>query len=247
MIVSFKPGGRLGNWMMKACTCIAYALEHGYQFSMPVSTNSQHHNPVYYQNLFNLGWNVMPFVTQVVKEKTMFKFEPLPRPQDGITQVVLDGYFQNFQYFEKYRDQLIDILTMPKHVMTQRVSIHVRRGDYTTIPDKHIVPDADWYARAMEMFPGRAFTVFSDDIPWCRENIKAKDIVFMDKFEELTDFKLIASCTDHINSSSTFSLMAAWFSPNPDKKVITPDRWMTPTVDNGWTETIIPKEWTRLK
>jgi hypothetical protein len=246
--ITFQPMGRLGNWMMIASTAISYALKHGIPFSMPAETNSQYHNPVYYTHLNKLGFN--PTNQIVIKEPDYFKYEDLPwNPswKNADIKIVLKGFFQNLKYFQDYRSDIIDILDLPKEPISDRVAIHVRRGDYLNLTDKHIVPSQAWYEQAMRMFPNRSFVVFSDDINWCQGLWgNRKDVIFAAHTDELTAFKLLASCSDFINSSSTFSLMAAYLAPSKNKKVVTPSRWFTAQASNQWTQEIIPESWIKL-
>jgi hypothetical protein len=249
-IVTFKNTGRFGNFIFQMCTAMAYAWDHGLQYSSPPQPRDQMNkkwNPVYYDQ-YHLRDPKSDCIH--LQELNLFKYDELPYEEGwGDKDIVLHGYFQNFKYFEKYRERLIDVLSMPKVVARDDVvSVHVRRGDYLTIPDKHIVPNKDWYIMAMDrFFPGREFLFFSDDIQWCLDNFSnRKDCKFVLGNTELMDFMDIVGCSDHINSSSTFSLTAAWFSPNPNKKVVTPNKWMTPRASNEWTKELIPDKWIKL-
>jgi len=73
--------------------------------------------------------------------------------------------------------------------------------------------------------PKPKFLVFSDDIQWCKENIKSNpwhDIEFSEGRNELQDLSLMASCGHHIIANSTFSWWGAYLGHNPTKIVISP-------------------------
>ena len=71
--------------------------------------------------------------------------------------------------------------------------MHVRRGDYLTIHDGlfHTPCNLKYYRQAMEMFPNVDFLFFSDDVGWCKENFKAKNIKYSDSNNSMVDFAMI--------------------------------------------------------
>jgi hypothetical protein len=89
------------------------------------------------------------------------------------------------------------------------------------------------------------YFVFSDDIPWARQNITSKrKVTFMDhndpKHEHL-DFSLMSACKHHIIANSSFSWWAAWLNDHPYKIVIAPKKWFTDeTMDS---RDLIPHDW----
>jgi len=93
------------------------------------------------------------------------------------------------------------------------VAIHVRRGDFSKHDGGLLVTSNFYNDSISEMerkLDGPIFFVFSDDIPWCKENLKArKTMYFVDFNDEQNAFKdmsLAASCKHFILSNeSTFS------------------------------------------
>ena len=246
-MISFIPQGRLGNFMFKAAAAIAYSIKYNIEFSMPSITNSQKWNSVYYQHLVSPKWNNESKDNIFIQEKNLFKYDDILFKEEWRgKQIILDGYFQNVKYFKDYKETINKLLSIG-YFSQGKVGIHVRRGDYLTIPDKHIVPTVDWYKKAMTFFPNYQFVFFSDDIKWCEDNFSDRDdCLFMKGFDEFTDFITLSKCEHFINSSSTFSWMAAWLNCNPDKKVITPAQWMTPRCTNQWTNELLLDEWIKL-
>ena len=63
---------------------------------------------------------------------------------------------------------------------------------------------------------------------------------------EVDDLVEMSCCHSNINSSSTFSWWSAWLNRNPDKVIITQEKWF----QDGWmnmnTEDIIPSNWHKL-
>ena len=85
------------------------------------------------------------------------------------------------------------------------------------------------------------YIIFSDDIEWCRENIKFSENIY---YEDGTDpvwekLRLMYSCKHFIISNSTFSWWAQYLSRNNDKIVIAPARWH----NSGYTNDIYDENW----
>jgi hypothetical protein len=110
------------------------------------------------------------------------------------------------------------------------VAIHVRRGDYATHDGGLLLP-ADYYNRSIQQMERQlsspSFFVFSDDIPWCRENLVAQSpFQFVDWNDDRQGYKdlFLASRCRHfiLSNESTFSHQIVQLAePNPDRIVIT--------------------------
>lgn len=169
-----------------------------------------------------------------------------PKPDEVIFSVF--GYWQTEKYFTgispTIRKDFTFCHTPPpkwqvlKNEITMGTSImlNVRRGDYLFKLDFHGVIDLDYINAAINYFkaivPNPSFYIFSDDIPWCKENIpKQEKMFFVD--ESYYDPKyqyylqLMISCKHFIISNSSFAWWSAWLSQNPGKIVIAPKKWFT--------------------
>ena len=110
------------------------------------------------------------------------------------------------------------------------IAIHVRRGDYATHDGGLLLPP-DYYNRSIRELERRApfasFFVFSDDIPWCRENLVAQSTIhFVDWNNARQGYKdlFLASRCKHfiLSNESTFSHQIVQLAkPNPERIVIT--------------------------
>jgi len=178
--------------------------------------------------------------------------------------IYLDGYFQAHQYPTTVEPNLREHLAL-RDVPTGRnaemlrqiqqcefpVSIHVRRGDYTTIYGGRDALPMSYYQnsiqRIRQSISRPTFFVFSDDIAFCKENLPpSKNYVFVDHNDETEaheDLRLMSSCRHHIIANSTFSWWGAWLNPNSDKLVLVPDRWLDPNVP---CPNLLPPTWHRI-
>lgn len=111
------------------------------------------------------------------------------------------------------------------------VAINVRRGDYLTQPRRHPVVTLPYIQEAIKRLPKHdVILVVSDDIAWCKENIKESNVVFAEKYFDQEALWLLSLCDHYIISNSTFSWWGAYLSRNPNKVVVSPSTWFGPDV-----------------
>jgi hypothetical protein len=153
----------------------------------------------------------------------------------------VDYYVQDEKFFSKYKDE-IRLMYGQGIKYIDRVSIHVRRGDYVRNPFYVDLSKTDYYATAIAMFPNDKFLVFSDDIEWCKEYFEGDMFEFAEDNDEVGDLNMMAGCKHNIIANSSFSWWAAWLNPNPRKLVIAPKAWHPDRVER----TKLPDSWIRL-
>jgi hypothetical protein len=149
------------------------------------------------------------------------------------------GYFQTEKYFTHCEDIIRKEFTFKNHIQDNvldklkkyenktLVSIHVRRGDYMAYPKIHPLCSLDYYNIAMNYFDDVQFLCFSNDIEWCKQNIKAENIDYFSNDLEV-DMCMISKCHHHIIANSTFSWWGAWLSNHKNKKIFAPNLWFGP-------------------
>jgi hypothetical protein len=251
-MVSFNSAGRFGNWFMEAATCIAYALKHGLDFSFPLQDKRDRFwNPTYCHHL-NAGWDNGIETIHLWEGK--HEYEPLEFKEEWRNKnIIIEGYRQSEKYFKEYRNEILYLMGFPWQLKESVVGVHIRRGDYLHLTDKHILYSIEYMRKATSLFYNKGystFKVFSDDINWCKEefskpDFSAFDIQFSTNVTEIDDVVELSCCEHNINSSSTFAWAAAWMNRNPDKIVVTPEKWFV----DGYalnTQNIIPPEWIKL-
>ena len=111
------------------------------------------------------------------------------------------------------------------------VSAHVRIGDYLLpscrtwggyiLPPEYFIACTNYLKK---IYPDITIFVFSDDLDWCRENLKFDvPVQFVEGCEkDYEELYLMSLCKHNICSISTFSWWGAWLNQNPDKKVFAP-------------------------
>ena len=183
----------------------------------------------------------------------------MPEVLDYPDNVWLYGYWQNEKYFADIADILRGEFTLKNSLgaTAQRwkekilsaqcsVSLHFRHGDflYSPIarsrPNLFAIAPLDYYYYCIEAlkreYKNLTLFVFSDNLNWVKENLRADFPVEFVEGEDLQDAEelyLMSLCKHNIISKSTFSWWGAWLNQNPDKKVFMP----TLTNLNSPTET----------
>lgn len=165
-----------------------------------------------------------------------------------------DLYVQSDKY---WKDNAATIKSMFSEGIgfTDKVSLHLRRGDYKENPFYVDLWKTDYYQKAIAMFPDEKFLVFcrdnqswdtdKEDRQWCRDNLTP---LLGDRWElaprentEWEDMNLMSSCKAHIGANSSFSWWACYLGSGP-KIMPANDKWYS----DGVERTECPETWTRL-
>lgn len=174
------------------------------------------------------------------------------------------GYFQTEKYFKDYRNEIlkdfelrVEMNEQNKEMLqdiksTNSVSLHVRRGDYVNLQTIHGLCTLEYYQNAIDYIASKLkephFYLFSDDIPWVKENLKidypcnAVDINSGDN--GFFDLELMKNCKHNIIANSSFSWWGAWLNDNPNKIVISPQKWFASSKLH--TDDTICKDWIKI-
>lgn len=165
-----------------------------------------------------------------------------------------DVYVQGEKYWSKYKDVIKDAFATDIG-KTDKVALHIRRGDYLTSNNFHKnIWETDYYKRAVALFPNDRFLVFCKDNQdpaqdkadrmWCRQHLPE---LLGDRWElapyedtEVEDLNMMASCKSIIGANSSFTWWAAYLGNH--EKVIMPREWFT----DGIQRTELLPEWTLL-
>lgn len=158
------------------------------------------------------------------------KFIPEVYGAEG--DVYYHGYWICRDWFKKYEEEFLKEFIFPEiqdeqnQTLLQRihevpsVSIHIRRGDFVELGWAY---SADIYRRMIRSFLDACgnkweLFVFSDDIPWCRENQEDmgfqmfRKVHFVEgnvKGRNYIDMQLMSQCEAMIMSNSSFCYLAA--------------------------------------
>lgn len=165
----------------------------------------------------------------------------------------LNGYWQSENYFLNISDIIRQALKPNKSSIEKLeskypidrncISIHIRRTDYVTSNGYHPVQSIEYYQKALEIVGSyEHLLVFSDDIDWCKNNLKFDKMIFVEGNDDVDDLFLMSLCNHNIIANSTFSWWGAWLNENLNKKIVAPKKWFGPQANLN-TINIYPKEW----
>lgn len=180
----------------------------------------------------------------------------------------LVGWWQNEKYFVDIKNQLVkdfkpkikaegnNARWLKLARSSDSIAVHVRRGDY--ISNKHAnvhhgLATVDYYNAAatyMKIYiKNPHFFVFSDDIAWCKKNLKFGDkVTFVEGnngAKAYEDLRIMSTCKHNIIANSSFSWWGAWLNTNDDKIVIAPRTWFQDEKANRETD-VVPDSWIRM-
>jgi hypothetical protein len=254
--------GGLGNVLFQLATGISFAFENKTEFS--VSNFDWHINYLNSEKEFNPGLSHADEYSFYFKNLNKRKHPeeilciqyPFTYFEDTrlTNHCLIEGYFQSEKYFKKYRGIILQQFKLPfeKRLSTflkypvffrkNITSIHVRRGGYLTSPI-HYNQQIEYYEEAIKKVESSTykFIVFSDDIPWCKENFKGSKFMFIENEKDYVEIYLMSKCTNNIISNSTFSWWGAWLNEHKNKVVISPKNWFK--TNQLSTEDLIPADW----
>lgn len=175
-----------------------------------------------------------------------FNFRKYPEIIDKDRNYYFDGYWQNENYFKHIEELIREQLIIKEYNLIESTSLHIRRTDYCKSNGYHPVLEVDYYQNALKIINHyNNLVVFSDDINWCKDHLKFKNINFVENDDEIEDLIMMSMCKHNIIANSTFSWWAAWLNKNPDKKVIAPKKWFGDHVNLN-TSDLIPDSWIKI-
>ena len=253
-IVNGLAGG-LGNMMFQIAAGYATAKEvNGKFFLYPNEIGGMmHKHPTEYLDTVFRNIKILD-ISESFKEieHNSFHYEPVNIDDQDYKNLFLIGGFQSFKYFEKYSkdirslfsptsDLVVDLKV--KYDTNNKVSIHIRRGDYTNLPNHHHNLSMSYYLNAINYFKGFKFLVFSDDIDWCKDNFIGDNFIFVEDTNDIEDLYLMSMCEHNIIANSTFSWWGAWLNSNSNKKVVYPNTWFGPVYKHFRTNDLFPEDW----
>lgn len=224
-MIGVRTYGRLGNFLFQVSHCIAFALKNNQEFSVPIRTKDPFWNPLYLSHLHNPKWK--EGVEDILINESVHEWQQIEYKKEwDDKQVVLNGYWQSWKYIDYFRNEILYLFNYPYEKKEGVVAVHVRRGDYLHLKDKHPYYGKEWYEEAMKKFDGYRFKFYSDDLAWCRQEFGSRnDVEFSTNDDIERDMIDAASCEHSIISSSTFGWWIGWLNRNKDKRIIIPEKW----------------------
>lgn len=231
MITYSKLGemGRLGNQLFQIASGIGIAHRNSDNFVLVKKWEYQKH----FKNPLPMAYP--SYLSRVIEKEPYYTEYSLSKD----TNWDLFGYFQSWKYFDQCKSTIYYYFDFDRESY-DGVAVHVRRGDYLNLQHVHPVLPISYYISAMEQFNGESFTIFSDDIDWCKSNINGSNIKYHQTGVDIEDLKIMSGFSKFIIANSSFSWWAAYLSRG--EKVIAPNNY----VIGEYKDDRIPSWWHKL-
>lgn len=219
-MITCKLHQQYGNQIFEIAATIATAKRYGYEYMIPTHSINESKFPSYHYNNVRYG-----DIELTIYKDDERKYTPITNRDN----ICLYGYFQDYNYFMDYFDDVRDALALDWKMNEGKISIHVRRGDYLRHPEWFPTVNTTYIENSINHFKELGyndFVVFGDDADWNKGNITSDKLGVNIEYSEgkhpIDDLKLMANCEHQIVANSTFSVWAAYLNRNPNKIVIRP-------------------------
>ena len=270
MIISQISGG-LGNQLFQyaAGRCLAHKLNTELKLDLSYYKNEDKSVVSFYQlDKFNVQEN---FATPEEIAKCTVAHQKdtrtglggfLPKIFDYPDNTYIEGLIMSEKYFVDIKDIIRREFTLKKPLSKNSaawrdkilasncaVCVHIRHGDYLSPRNIiHGILPFNYYTRALKRLKEEcgdiSIFIFSDDLQWCKDNLKFDvPTEFVEGCEHsYEEMYLMSLCKHNILANSTFSWWGAWLNKNPDKKVFVPNPWLYCL----YWEDIVPDGWIKI-
>lgn len=234
--------GRLGNRMFQIASAYAYSLKHNKRYfindSFYKAVNKNH-----FVNLRGVFPNLEKLYIDINNDKVM-NFNQMIENHNIYNDfqflegdVLFNGYYQSEKYFSDYRREILELYDFNKEIKKRvddrwtnilkenSASIHVRRTDYLHL--NFPIVSIEYYNECIDLLKDKIdnVIVFSDDIDWCKNNIKSDiDIIYSNQIE-IDDMYLMSMCKYNIIANSSFSWWGSYLNDKKDKIIYAPNKW----------------------
>lgn len=259
MIVFHSLGqlGRLGNQLFQIAACLSHAKKVGEEAVF----NSWPYRDYFERKITcrtDLGCMEINGIRHEMVHQPQIHYVPIPQNKN----LILNGWFQSWKYID---EELIKDYFHPNPALVSNIAIllnynpdiaiHVRRDDYLLKPEYHNPLTMDYYKNALLlMLAGRDIaklnvTIFSDDIPWCRQEFPKLNIPinfnYSQRRSDIVDLYFMAEHKHQIIANSSFSWWGAWLHrvmnySYDDQMVIAPKQWFGKAVEHDTKDIYCP-------
>ena len=238
-MISFNTlgcNGYLGNQMFQYSALRGISSHKGYEHSIPdidVLINRPFGSDII--RCFNVTPTKSNQNYSWIKERTFefdkYFFDECPDNVDIV------GYFQSEKYFKHIEDDIRKEFSFHSEILktsieykknkfanSEIISLHIRRGDYTTDPNFDCLP-LDYYYEGLKLLPEIPVLVITNDQEWCRKKFDSKKFIVSPFKDACIDLCLMSLSNYHIIANSSFSWWGSWLANS--KKTIAPKNWFS--------------------
>lgn len=259
MIVTSHLMGGLGNQMFQ----IAKAKTEGLQNNIEVVFRPSSFIPMegnqptkYFNNILrNVKFkNITEQLTRISEPSWSYsQIDPL-----YYTSIEYYGYFQSSKNFRNFVNEIKNLFQPTDEFIHKiknlypfvfgknSISIHVRRGDYTTVSDVLPVIDKSYIDKSLSLIKDKGpIFIFSNDKDWVIKNLNYPNSIVVDGLEDYEDLWMMSLCNHNIMSNSSFSWWGSYLNKNIDKQVYVPSIWFGPRGEKKYQD-IYETNWIKI-
>jgi hypothetical protein len=214
--------GRLGNILFELASCYGLAKDNNRKLRIWWHTLNREYN-TFLKKWIIYHRIIMP--TEIVKETDLH-----PITLTDSETIMIDGYLQNWKYFWKYREEVIELLSFDTSIankyplLSESAFIHVRGGDYRILP-LHFVELSNYYPSAISHVKADHYYIFTDDTEYLSKQGWLSTINYTIVNENPVDsLYLMSQCQrGAICANSSFSWWGAFLNIN--RPICMPSKW----------------------
>lgn len=255
---SFLMGG-LGNQMFQIANCLSQSWDNDAEpkfnrsswIPMQGNDTSTYINGIFKNIPFHDNINI-----DVRINEGSYCHSIISSPKDK--NVEFYGYFQSRKYFDRYQNKIKELFQpedaflneiskkYPEILMDNTLSLHIRRGDYTSNPDIHPSIDISYINEALKIIGNYSYVfIFSDDIEWVENNLSLENTIIVKGNKDFEDLWLMSLCKNNIICNSSFSWWGSFLNQNPNKIIVSPSIWFGPRGPQDYHD-IFEENWIKI-
>ena len=227
--------GGLGNQLFQLCAGKAIANKTNKEFYIDKLKSPwiPHSSKNYFESIFK-NCKILfkqPCATTIVTYNCLQVFDEtfIEKVKNISEPITLHGWFQDYKIIDEIYDEFINLLWFDTETLDQKypnisstIFLHIRGGDYLTTD--LLVDLREYYKQAVRLFPGKRFSVFTNDVPYAKTFLKDFEYDILDENEE-DSLYLMSKCEGGICANSTFSWWGGYL--NKHRKIVIPSKWST--------------------
>lgn len=189
----------IGNQLFKIFTAISYYIDNTQNYIL-YTTKDNGYRKYYWDTLFsNISHKVsdqIDITDKYTEPHFHYKKIPVYTDDSGVSDILLDGYFQSPKYFEHNINKIRRILGLDEHInkvltkypeytTDKTITVHYRMGDYFNLQSLHPVQKPEYYIEAFKTLVRNGVDIYDYEILYFCE---ANDTAVVDKYNlEIND------------------------------------------------------------
>lgn len=269
--------GGLGNQLFQIFNGISFGLTNNIDFKFPDSKSlnfGSRNRKTYWDDFLS---NLKIYTTNNINSanrynEPYFHYKELPLEILNYNDIMINGYYQSYKYFENKYEDIIKLIGIPElreqirlkyssYFTTPTISVHFRLDDYFQLQDYHPIPKIEHYIKSLKYIIEQTNYINYRILYFCqecdneyvRERIREIEeqiptlefVKVTDEAEDWEQMLIMSHCEHHVIPNSSFSWWGSYFNTNPNKIVCYPEIWLGEKVKAN-TRDLCPDRWIKV-